>query len=516
MHGRAHAAALPTTACMRHTNALAGACDGYARILRSPALALLHLGPGLGNGLCNLHNARRAGSPVLMLVGDMATWHRAAGAHAGTWHCTNIHAHSPHAACRHASMHPHACTAADPPLSQDIEALAATVSGRVLTVTSPAGAAATMREALAATQPPAWRTACGSGAAARPSAGCAGSRVVTVLLPHDISWAPAEPEQGQSTALLMVADVAAQPPSLADSHAAAAFIRDCAAALRAAPRGKAALYLGGQALLAEGRQWQLTHAGTHRAHGAVTPPASCMALARRRRAGMRRPHRCRTGRHAAVRAAACAHLARCWAAARSATAVLPSRGCSRVAQVRGAAAAGRQAAGGQLWLQVSVPAPHSTAAHSSALQSGNECVNMHACSIATRADCLLACRDGPSALVQLPDDRVWELDASWCVAEALQLLEAEIPGAAPVRAGVNCGGVFAPPQPARPPLPTGALTPQALCQVVAALQPADCIIVDESLTSGTAYWEASKARVACSAHVPCMHSGCQWHLHTRQ
>jgi acetolactate synthase-1/2/3 large subunit len=56
-----------------------GACDGYARMARLPALALLHLGPGLGNGLCNLHNARRAGSPIVVMVGDMATWHRAAG-----------------------------------------------------------------------------------------------------------------------------------------------------------------------------------------------------------------------------------------------------------------------------------------------------------------------------------------------------------------------------------------------------------------------------------------------------
>ena len=39
-----------------------GAADGYARMAGRPAAALLHLGPGLGNGLANLHNARRAGS----------------------------------------------------------------------------------------------------------------------------------------------------------------------------------------------------------------------------------------------------------------------------------------------------------------------------------------------------------------------------------------------------------------------------------------------------------------------
>ena len=41
-----------------------------------PASVLLHLGPGLANGLANLHNARRANSPVICLVGEQATYHR--------------------------------------------------------------------------------------------------------------------------------------------------------------------------------------------------------------------------------------------------------------------------------------------------------------------------------------------------------------------------------------------------------------------------------------------------------
>jgi len=53
-----------------------GAADGYARIAGRPAATLLHLGPGLGNGLANLHNARRAHSPVVNIVGDHATTHR--------------------------------------------------------------------------------------------------------------------------------------------------------------------------------------------------------------------------------------------------------------------------------------------------------------------------------------------------------------------------------------------------------------------------------------------------------
>ncbi len=76
-------------------NVCTGAADGYARIAGHAALTLLHLGPGLANGLANLHNARRAHSPVVNVVGDHATWHR-----------------------------PH-----DAPLTSDIAALARTVGG---------------------------------------------------------------------------------------------------------------------------------------------------------------------------------------------------------------------------------------------------------------------------------------------------------------------------------------------------------------------------------------------------
>src|SRR5436309_13319866 len=53
-----------------------GAADGYARIAGKPAATLLHLGPGLGNGLANLHNARRGRVPVVNIVGDHATYHK--------------------------------------------------------------------------------------------------------------------------------------------------------------------------------------------------------------------------------------------------------------------------------------------------------------------------------------------------------------------------------------------------------------------------------------------------------
>src|SRR3984957_3955018 len=53
-----------------------GAADGYARLARKPAATLLHCGPGLANGLANLHNAQRARVPMVNIVGDQATYHR--------------------------------------------------------------------------------------------------------------------------------------------------------------------------------------------------------------------------------------------------------------------------------------------------------------------------------------------------------------------------------------------------------------------------------------------------------
>ena len=57
-------------------NVVTGAADGYYRITGRPAATLLHCGPGLANGLANLHNARRARSGIVNIVGDQATYHR--------------------------------------------------------------------------------------------------------------------------------------------------------------------------------------------------------------------------------------------------------------------------------------------------------------------------------------------------------------------------------------------------------------------------------------------------------
>ncbi|MGH9833026.1 MAG: acetolactate synthase large subunit [Blastocatellia bacterium] len=57
-----------------------GAADGYARMSDKAGLTLLHLGPGFANGIAYLHDARRARSPIVNLIGDHATWHLAADA----------------------------------------------------------------------------------------------------------------------------------------------------------------------------------------------------------------------------------------------------------------------------------------------------------------------------------------------------------------------------------------------------------------------------------------------------
>ncbi|MGH3470111.1 MAG: thiamine pyrophosphate-binding protein, partial [Thermocrispum sp.] len=53
-----------------------GAADGYARVAGRPAATLLHLGPGMANGMANLHNARRAHTPIVNVIGDHATHHK--------------------------------------------------------------------------------------------------------------------------------------------------------------------------------------------------------------------------------------------------------------------------------------------------------------------------------------------------------------------------------------------------------------------------------------------------------
>lgn len=117
-------------------NVVTGAADGYGRMLDRPSATLLHLGPGLANGLANLHNARRARSPIVNVVGDHASYH----------------------------------LAADAPLATDIESLARPMSHHVRRITGPDDIAAATADACRA---------------ARTLPG-----VATLILPADSAWSP--------------------------------------------------------------------------------------------------------------------------------------------------------------------------------------------------------------------------------------------------------------------------------------------------------------------------------------
>ena len=112
-----------------------GAADGYARMKGLPAVTLLHLGPGLGNGLANLHNAKKARTPVINVVGDHATYHRKY----------------------------------DAPLTSDVEGIAGPVSGWVKVCESADDVAKDGAQAVqAALTPP--------------------GQVATLILPADTAW----------------------------------------------------------------------------------------------------------------------------------------------------------------------------------------------------------------------------------------------------------------------------------------------------------------------------------------
>ena len=121
-----------------------GAADGYARMTGRPGATLLHLGPGLGNGLANLHNARKGKVPVVNIVGDHATYH----------------------------------TKYDAQLQSDIETVARNVSEWVRTSKSTANVSRDAVEAVAAAIGPP-------------------GQVATLILPADVSWEegarPADP-----------------------------------------------------------------------------------------------------------------------------------------------------------------------------------------------------------------------------------------------------------------------------------------------------------------------------------
>lgn len=116
-------------------NIVTGMADGYFRIARKPACTLLHCAPGLANGMANLHNARRARSGIVNIVGDQATYHR-----------------------------PY-----DAPLTGDTAGMAQTVSGWVRTSSKTADLGRDAAEAVRA-------------------ANTFPGQVATLILPADVSW----------------------------------------------------------------------------------------------------------------------------------------------------------------------------------------------------------------------------------------------------------------------------------------------------------------------------------------
>ena len=142
-----------------------GAADGYARVTGKPAVTLLHLGPGLGNGLANLHNARRAHVPIINVVGDHATYH----------------------------------SRYDAPLESDIASISRAVSGWHRRTARPDDVAGDALDALrAAYGPP--------------------GQVATLVLPADASWGTVTPP----AALLPTATIPMAAPPTADRIQAAA------------------------------------------------------------------------------------------------------------------------------------------------------------------------------------------------------------------------------------------------------------------------------------------------------
>ncbi|MDC1286392.1 acetolactate synthase large subunit [Gammaproteobacteria bacterium] len=160
-----------------------GAADGYGRMLDRPALTLLHLGPGLANGLSNLHNAMRAHSPIVNIIGDHASYHRQL----------------------------------DAPLTSDIEGTARPFSHWVRTT---AGADSLAMDAVAAV------------AAAKSAPG----KIASLILPADAAWNEVKVELPEVTSASLIA-----PPTRAADSAI-----DAAAQILKLD-GTSALIIAGQA-----------------------------------------------------------------------------------------------------------------------------------------------------------------------------------------------------------------------------------------------------------------------------
>ncbi|MDO8289902.1 MAG: acetolactate synthase large subunit [Parvibaculum sp.] len=159
--------------------AVTGMADGYGRMAEKPACTLLHLGPGLANGLANLHNAKRAQTPIVNIVGDHATYH----------------------------------AQYDAPLTSDIQGFARPVSGWIHSSPSP-------------------KTVAADGARAVQASMSAPGQIATLILPADTAWlesdgpAAALPINGPSPVSQVAIDTTAK--ALKSGKKAAIIIRGAA------------------------------------------------------------------------------------------------------------------------------------------------------------------------------------------------------------------------------------------------------------------------------------------------
>ncbi len=179
-----------------------GAADGYARMVDKPAATLLHLGPGLGNGLANLHNARRARTPIVNIVGDHASYHKRL----------------------------------DAQLESDIETVARNVSSYIRRSSSLQRVAVDAAETVAAAYGPP-------------------GQVATMILPADLAWTdgarPAEPVKPAARASVPAERVAEAAAALRSGEPAALFVGGSACRREALMLASAVAVATGAKLLAE-------------------------------------------------------------------------------------------------------------------------------------------------------------------------------------------------------------------------------------------------------------------------
>jgi acetolactate synthase I/II/III large subunit len=150
-----------------------GAADGYARMMDKPAATLLHTGPGLVNGLANIHNAKRAQTPMVNIIGDHATYH----------------------------------LPFDAPLTSDIEGLAKPMSHWVKRVES-------------------VETVSNDAAHAVAAASTAPGQIASLILPADVAWSPL-PYNAQASVIRVAAPVAPLPSAEAVARVAKALSETC-------------------------------------------------------------------------------------------------------------------------------------------------------------------------------------------------------------------------------------------------------------------------------------------------